>query len=119
MVEFFSRALDNLRQGPLGPVVRWIEIHPRLTAWFVLALGMVTLLVIEARDVALLPGQWVALIVATILVAGICIWIVGWEDDDQSEEDTVVATESVAESPLTSSEESAPAPKKRTRKTKK
>jgi hypothetical protein len=85
MPEFFTRTLDNLRSGPLGPVVRWIEAHPRLSAWFVLALGMVILLVIEARDVGLLPGQWVALIVATILVAGACIWIISWEDDDELE----------------------------------
>ena len=82
MTEFFNRTLDNLRSGPLGPIVRWIEAHPRLSAWIVLALGMVILLVIEARDVGLLPGQWVALIVATILVAGACIWIISWEDED-------------------------------------
>ena len=36
-----------------------------------LALGMIILLVIEARDVGLLPGQWVALIVTTALDAPI------------------------------------------------
>lgn len=82
MTEFFNRTLDNLRSGPLGPIVHWIEAHPRLSAWIVLAAGMVILLVIEARDVGLLPGQWVALIVATILVAGACIWIISWEDED-------------------------------------
>jgi hypothetical protein len=85
MSEFFTRTLDNLRSGPFGPLVRWIEVHPRLSAWFALAVGMVILLVIEARDVGLLPGQWVALIVATILVAGACIWIISWEDDDNLE----------------------------------
>lgn len=85
MAEFFNRTVDNLRSGPLGPVVRWVEAHPRLSAWFVLALGMVILLVIEARDVGLLPTQWLALIVATILVAGACIWIVSWEDEDELE----------------------------------
>lgn len=85
MTEFFNRTLDNLRSGPLGPLVRWIEAHPRLSAWFVLALGMVILLVIEARSVGLLPGQWVALIVATILVAGACIWIISWEDEEEPE----------------------------------
>jgi hypothetical protein len=85
MTEFLNRTLDNLRSGPLGPVVRWIEAHPRLSAWIVLALGMVILLVIEARDVGLLPGQWVALIIATILVAGACIWIISWEDEEDIE----------------------------------
>ena len=90
MTEFFNRTVENLRSGPLGPVVRLIERFPRLSAWFVLALGMVILLVIEARDVGLLPGQWAALIVATILVAGACVWIISWEDEPlETAEDTV------------------------------
>jgi hypothetical protein len=88
MTNFFERTLDNLRNGPLGPVVRWIEAHPRLTAWFVLALGMVIMLVIEARSVGLLPHQWVALIIATILVAGACVWIISWEDEEDEDEET-------------------------------
>ncbi len=85
MANFFNRMIENLRGGPLGPVVGWVEEHPRLSAWFVLALGMVILLVIEARDVGLLVGQWIALIAATILVAGACIWIISWEDEDEEE----------------------------------
>ena len=54
--------------------------HPRLTAWLVLAIGMVVILVWSARDVGLLPGQWAALIVATIGLAGLCVWIIGWEE---------------------------------------
>ncbi len=55
--------------------------HPRLTAWLVLAIGMVAILIWSARDVGLLPGQWTALIVATIGLAGLCIWIIGWEEE--------------------------------------
>jgi hypothetical protein len=89
MTDFFNRTVENLRSGPLGPAVRLIERLPRLSAWFVLALGMVILLVIEARDVGLLPGQWAALIVATILVAGACVWIISWEDEPlETAEDT-------------------------------
>ena len=87
MAEFFNRTLDNLRKGRLGPLVRWVEAHPRLSAWFVLALGMVILLVVNAYDVGLLPGQWAALIIATILVAGACIWIIGWEDEDEAQDE--------------------------------
>lgn len=64
-------------------IVNWIRQHPNLSAWFVLALGMVILLVIEARDVGLEASQWFWLIVVTILVAGACIWIVSWGDDDE------------------------------------
>lgn len=65
------------------PVVKWAVQRPRLTAWAVLALGMVVLLVIEARDVGLLPGQWAALVAACVLVAGACVWIISWEDQDE------------------------------------
>lgn len=91
MSQFINRTVDNLRGGPLGPVVRAVEAHPRLAAWLVLALGMVILLVVEARDVGLLTGQWVALIAATVLVAGVCVWIITWEDAEE------VAAENTAE----------------------
>jgi hypothetical protein len=64
----------------------WIRQHPNLSAWIVLALGMVILLAIEARDVGLQASQWFWLIVITILVAGACIWIVSWGDDEDEEE---------------------------------
>jgi hypothetical protein len=53
--------------------------HPRLVSWIVLAIGMVAMLLWAARDVGLLAGQMVALVVATILLAGLCVWIIGWE----------------------------------------
>lgn len=56
--------------------------HPQLTSWIVLAIGMVIILVWSAWEVGFTPGQWVALIVTTILLAGACVWIIGWEDDD-------------------------------------
>ncbi len=65
-------------------VKNWISQHPNLSAWFVLALGMVILLVIEARDVGLETSQWFWLIFITILVAGACIWIISWGDDEES-----------------------------------
>lgn len=59
--------------------------HPQLTAWAVLAVGMVIILIWSAKDVGLLPGQWAALIVATILLAGLCVWIIGWDGEDENE----------------------------------
>ena len=58
----------------------WIDQHPRLATWLILALGMLIIVVLSARDVGLLPGQMLALIVATIGLAGLCVWIIGWED---------------------------------------
>lgn len=63
----------------------WIGTHPNLSAWFVLALGMVIILVFEARDVGLEARQWFWLIVVTVLVAGACIWIISWGDDEEEE----------------------------------
>ena len=70
--------------------VKWVTRHPRVSAWVVLAGGMVALLVNEARNVGLLPSQWLALIVATVLVAGACIWIISWEDKDNPEDEAFV-----------------------------
>lgn len=65
-----------------------ITRHPNLSAWFVLAIGMVAILVYEARDVGLQTSQWFWLILITILVAGACVWIISWGDDDDEEETT-------------------------------
>jgi hypothetical protein len=60
--------------------------HPRLAAWGALAIGMVIILLWSAKDVGLLPTQLLALVIATILLAGLCVWIIGWEDNDDAEE---------------------------------
>jgi hypothetical protein len=62
-----------------------IKAHPNLTAWLVLALGMVAILVWEAQDIGLEAMQWFWLIVVTVLVAGACIWIISWGDDEETE----------------------------------
>lgn len=63
--------------------------HPRMTAWIVLAVGMVAILLWASKDVGLLPTQLLALVVATILLAGLCVWIIGWEDNDDESESAV------------------------------
>ena len=78
-----------MRQISESTFVQMLLRHPRLSAWVVLGGGMVALLVHEARDVGLLPTQWLALIVATILVAGACIWIIAWEDQDNPEDEAL------------------------------
>jgi len=55
--------------------------HPNLISWLVLAIGMVIIVLIAARNVGFEPGQWAALILATIGLAGLCVWIVSWEDE--------------------------------------
>ena len=56
--------------------------HPNLVSWLILALGMVVIVIIAARNVGFTPSQWAALIAATIGLAGLCVWIISWEDGD-------------------------------------
>ena len=63
--------------------------HPQIVAWIVLAIGMVIILVWSAKDVGFTAGQWAALVVTTILLAGACVWIIGWGDDGEEEEEQI------------------------------
>ncbi len=56
----------------------WTD-HPILSNWLILAVGFVIILIISARSVGFLPGQWAALIGATVALAGLCAWIISWE----------------------------------------
>ncbi len=53
--------------------------HPTLANWTLLSVGMVTILLISARDVGFQPSQWLALIAATVTLAGLSAWIISWE----------------------------------------
>jgi hypothetical protein len=69
----------------MARVVQFYNRHPKLVAWIVLAIGMVIMLLWSAKDVGLLPQQTLALVIATIGLAGLCVWIIGWEDTDEEE----------------------------------
>lgn len=56
--------------------------HPNLVMWAGLATAMVIVLVLAARSVGFAPMQWVALVTATVGLAGLCVWIISWEDED-------------------------------------
>jgi hypothetical protein len=71
----------------MSTLKRFFIEHPRLAAWIVLSIGMVAILIWSARDVGLLPAQFAALIIATIGLAGLCVWIIGWEEEDDWEEE--------------------------------
>jgi Flp pilus assembly protein protease CpaA len=53
--------------------------HPVLSNWLVLSLGFVIILGLSARHVGFTASQWAALIAVTILLAGLCAWIIEWE----------------------------------------
>jgi hypothetical protein len=63
----------------------FLSSHPRIAMWIVLAVGMVIILLWAARDVDLLLRQRLALVVATIGLAGLCVWIIGWEEETEDE----------------------------------
>ncbi len=58
--------------------------HPRLVTWAVLALGMEVVLIWSARDVGLPLAGWITLTVATLGVAALAVWIIHWEEDEDS-----------------------------------
>lgn len=53
--------------------------YPTLTNWLILAVGMLAILYFGARHVGFDPRQWAALAGATIVLAGLCSWIISWE----------------------------------------
>lgn len=88
--------MNTLKSLPvLGTLITFADKRPRIAAWIALSLGIVVLLLIEARDVGLLFGQWLALIVASVLIAGLCIWIVSWEGGDEDEKEQPKTTGTV------------------------
>ena len=70
----------------MAAVRNFLERHPFLVAWVVLAIGMVAILLWTSSDAHLLPRQLLFLVFTTILLAGACVWIISWEEplaDDQ------------------------------------
>lgn len=59
--------------------------HPDLVSFAILAAGMLVILYFSARHVGFSPGQWLALAIATIVLAGLCVWIITWESGDEEE----------------------------------
>jgi hypothetical protein len=57
----------------------FVSEHPNLSAWIALAIGMVIMLLIAVQHVGLLRHQVLALVVVTILLAGLCVWIISLE----------------------------------------
>lgn len=76
----------------LSKLKTFADARPRSASWIFLAIGMVVILVIAApKDGSLTPGNWAFLIVATIGLAGLCAWIIGWEDGEDAADDTEAA----------------------------
>jgi cytochrome oxidase assembly protein ShyY1 len=63
----------------MGGVFSACRRHPYLVAWFCLAVVMVAILFVAAKDVGLQPSHMAALACATVLLAGACVWIISWD----------------------------------------
>ncbi len=63
----------------MSSLMKRLRDHPNLVAWFALSVGMVVMVLYAAKDVGFQPGQLAALVVATIILAGLCVWIINWE----------------------------------------
>jgi len=62
----------------------WRE-RPNLSSFLLLAVGMLIILYVSARHVGFSASQWAALALATLGLAALSIWIIGWETDDPQE----------------------------------
>ncbi len=69
----------------MNQIRKFASAHPRIVAWIVLAIGMVIILLWAAKDVGLTATQLVSLSVATVLLAGLCVWIIDWDDEADDE----------------------------------
>jgi hypothetical protein len=63
----------------MSAIKRSLTEHPYIITWIILAIAMVAMLLYAAKDVGFSPTQWAAMIVATIGLAGACVWIITWE----------------------------------------
>jgi dephospho-CoA kinase len=74
-----SMAPSGNQQSILRSCLVWVDEHPFLSMWAILAVGMVAIFLITARDVDLLPTQRLFMAVACVALAGLCTWVVSWE----------------------------------------
>ena len=73
-------ATEEVRPDPpRGGALGFYDRHPLMVAWAALAVGMVAILLYTSRDVGLLPSQTFAMVIATIALAGACVWIISWD----------------------------------------
>ncbi len=57
----------------------WMQARPRWTSWALLSVGMVVALWVAAWDKGIATVHMLAMSVACIVLAGLCVRIVGWE----------------------------------------
>ncbi len=53
--------------------------HPQASAFLGLALAMVVVVMLASMNAGLEGGQRLTLAASTVLLAGLCVWIINWE----------------------------------------
>lgn len=72
----------------LRKVWNWLIGMSRLAQWLLLGVGMVIILWVTSWNVPNLTlSNRAFLTAATIGVAGLCVWIINWGDDEPDEDD--------------------------------
>jgi hypothetical protein len=67
------------KEGAVSSLIQRLRSHPNLVMWLLLALGMVVMVLYAAKDVGFQPLQTLALVIVTVILAGLCVWIINWE----------------------------------------
>jgi len=70
---------ERSQGGRMSVLRKWVDEHPFLSMWALLAVGMVAIFWITARNVELLFTQRLFMAVACVALAGLCSWIVSLE----------------------------------------
>jgi hypothetical protein len=70
---------DPTSGGSMSAWLKFMDEHPRLSMWIILAVGMVAIFLVTSRDVELLPTQRLFMALACVGLAGLCSWIIHWE----------------------------------------
>lgn len=71
---------EGLSQGGyMAFLKQFVDKHPFLSMWAVLAVGMVAIFLVASRSADLLPSQRAFMALACVLLAGVCTWIISWE----------------------------------------
>jgi len=71
--------VERRQGGSMSAIREWMDEHPFLTMWVILAIGMVAIFLVTSRDAELLPSQRLFMAVACVGLAGLCTWIITWE----------------------------------------
>jgi hypothetical protein len=74
--------LDYRKLPLVLPLERAYAERPKLTSWLVLTAGMEVMMTLFSWSTGLGFRQWIALAVATLLLAWLCVWVVFLEEEE-------------------------------------